>query len=86
MATRDFRDALDRLLSSASSATVAAMCAEADPLHCHRQYLADAVVARGVDVIHLLPGGGFRYHTLSPLARVTSEGIVTYPTLLDAGE
>ena len=53
---------------SAQSLAAAHAIAEADPMHCHRQYLADAVVARGVDVIHLLPGGGFRYHLRAQLA------------------
>lgn len=85
MATLPFRQALDQLLEYSAAGVTAAMCAEADPLQCHRQYLADAVLARGIDVIHLLASGGFRYHPLSPLARV-SEGAVTYPTLLDGGE
>lgn len=85
MATLPFRQALDQLLEYSAAGAVAAMCAEADPFQCHRQYLADAVLARGTDVIHLLAGGGFRYHQFSPLARV-SEAVVTYPTLLDGGE
>jgi hypothetical protein len=47
--------------------------------------LADAALARGVDVIHLLPGGAFRYHALSPLAQVDN-GTVAYPTLFDQGK
>ena len=85
MGTLPFGEALDQLLEYSAGGIVAAMCAEADPFQCHRQYLADAVLARGIDVIHLLPSGGFRYHQLSPLARA-SEGAVTYPTLLDGGE
>ncbi len=85
MASLPFRQALDQLLEYSAGTALAAMCAEADPLQCHRQYLADAVLARGTDVIHLLANGGFRYHELSPLARVSND-VVTYPTLLDRGE
>lgn len=68
MATLQFRQGLDRLLEAAAERVAVAMCAEADPLRCHRQFVADAAVERGVDVIHLLPGGGFRYHEPAQLA------------------
>lgn len=88
MATLQFRAALEELVALSRTQTVAAMCAEADPLACHRQLLADAAVAMGLDVVHLLAGGGFRYHELTPHARVRkvgAEALVTYPTLLDDG-
>lgn len=88
LATPPFQRALDHLIALSREHTVAAMCAEADPASCHRQLLADAALARGVDVIHLLAGGGFRSHSLTAHARVgDASGLVTYPSLLDnAGE
>lgn len=83
MASAEFQESLNHVIALSRDQTVAAMCAEADPNHCHRQLLADAVVARGLDVIHLLTGGGFRTHSLTPHARVDAHGSVTYPTLLD---
>jgi uncharacterized protein (DUF488 family) len=46
MATRPFHVALARLEEEARSRRPAVMCAEADPQHCHRQLLADALVVK----------------------------------------
>ena len=75
MHTPEFAAALARL---ASLADAAVMCAEADPLRCHRQLLADALVLRGVPVRHLLARGQAKEHRLHPRA-VAAEGGVTYP-------
>jgi uncharacterized protein (DUF488 family) len=56
------------------------MCAEALPWKCHRSLLADAVLARGVEAVHVLPGSQ-RRHELSANARV-ADGHVSYPALL----
>ena len=57
MATPQFRAALGRVLDQAAARRVAVMCAEASPLNCHRQLIADAAVARGVRVTHLVDAG-----------------------------
>ncbi|MBM3736988.1 MAG: DUF488 domain-containing protein [Acidobacteria bacterium] len=80
MMTAEFNAALDELLDLASRCKAAAMCAEADPAHCHRWYLADAVVARGWEVGHITSQGPPHAHSLSPWARV-EEGRVKYPGL-----
>lgn len=80
MATPEFQSALDDLLGSAGEGAVAVMCAEADPRDCHRSLLADAVTARGWEVLHLLADGSRKRHDLSALARV-SDGMATYPGL-----
>jgi uncharacterized protein (DUF488 family) len=57
-ATPTFRSGLQRLLDGATTHRVALMCAEADPLECHRCLLiARALAARGVAVRHLLADG-----------------------------
>jgi len=57
-ATPTFRSGLQRLLDGAATHRVALMCAEADPLECHRCLLiARALAARGVPVRHLLSDG-----------------------------
>jgi hypothetical protein len=58
------------------------MCAEAVPWRCHRQIIADHLVARGLEVMHILGEARLEPHRLSPLARVTKHGGVVYP---DAG-
>jgi uncharacterized protein (DUF488 family) len=54
------------------------MCAEGDPARCHRRLLADALVARGHDVVHLLGPGQTRPHVLHPDARVGDGGAIVY--------
>lgn len=57
-ATPTFRSGLQRLLDGAATHRVALMCAEADPLECHRCLLISrALAARGVPVRHLLADG-----------------------------
>jgi uncharacterized protein (DUF488 family) len=57
-ATPAFRSGLQRLLDGAATHRVALMCAEADPLECHRCLLiARALVAHGVSVRHVLADG-----------------------------
>ena len=55
------------------------MCAEAVPWRCHRQLIADALVARGVAVRHILGPGQERAHELNPSARPGPDGILVYP-------
>jgi uncharacterized protein (DUF488 family) len=78
MASEAFARALERLLAAAAGSRVAIMCAEADPAHCHRRLLADALVARGARVEHIRGEAMVTPHTLSPGARVEA-GHVTYP-------
>jgi uncharacterized protein (DUF488 family) len=50
----DFEEALDRLLGFLPNKNVVLMCAEEDPLHCHRfLMICPAVVQRGVVPSHL---------------------------------
>ena len=53
-----FRDGLARLLREADHDRIAVMCAEKEPLQCHRTLLvARHLVARGVAVDHILATG-----------------------------
>ncbi|MGB9434547.1 MAG: DUF488 domain-containing protein [Candidatus Acidiferrum sp.] len=53
----DFGEAMDRLLGAIQSQNVVLMCAEEDPLHCHRFLLiCPAVVQRGIVPLHLKRG------------------------------
>ncbi|MFY9552469.1 MAG: DUF488 domain-containing protein, partial [Thermoanaerobaculia bacterium] len=57
MDTPEFAQALARASALAAEKPSALMCAEALPWKCHRQLIADAVVARGAEVVHLLGPG-----------------------------
>lgn len=57
--TSGFRAGLARLLDSACKQRVAVMCAEKEPLDCHRTLLvAQALEASGANVAHILADGG----------------------------
>ena len=58
----------------------AIMCAEAVWWRCHRQLVADALVARGVEVRHITSARVAPLHTLTHFARV-DDGKVGYPGL-----
>lgn len=77
METPAFAEALERLLALAAEMPTAIMCAEAVPWRCHRQLVADALVARGVEVLHILDSGA-KPHALTSFARVEGPR-VTYP-------
>ncbi len=58
-----FREALDRLATRADASTLCLMCAEKEPLDCHRTVLVSRRLAeRGVAIEHLLADGGIRPH------------------------
>jgi uncharacterized protein (DUF488 family) len=62
MATDEFAAGLERLLALAESRRVAVMCAEAQWWRCHRRLIADVLVARGIEVLHIGPQGGLEAH------------------------
>lgn len=78
MATPEFEEGLCQLRTLAKDGPVALMCAEAVPWRCHRSLLADALLARGVVVQHIVGKGRTRPHRLTPFARVEGRS-VTYP-------
>ena len=61
--TPSFRNGLDRVAQGAASHRIALMCAEKEPLECHRGLLvAPALEVRGVSVAHIGPEGGLEHH------------------------
>jgi uncharacterized protein (DUF488 family) len=80
METAAFQQALEELIEWATVPT-AIMCAEAVWWQCHRQLIADALVARGFPVRHILSAALPGPHRLTDFARL--EGTrVTYPGLV----
>jgi uncharacterized protein (DUF488 family) len=77
--TPEFTAALDGVLADAARATVAVMCSETVWWRCHRRLIADvAVLARGVPVQHLMPGGRLAAHRPSEGA-VPTDAAVHWP-------
>jgi uncharacterized protein (DUF488 family) len=78
MASQEFQSGLDGLLSLAGERRTAVMCAEAQWTSCHRRLLADALLARGHEVVHIGSRGELERHELTQFARV-ADVRVTYP-------
>jgi uncharacterized protein (DUF488 family) len=78
MESAEFRSALAELEGLARERRTAFMCAEGPWWRCHRQLIADALLARGWEVHHLMPDGRLEQHRLTPFAVVAGDA-VTYP-------
>ena len=78
MQTSMFKESLNRCIALAKREQCVLMCAEAVPWRCHRSLIADALVARGIEVREITSGARARLHPLTPWARVTGTQ-VTYP-------
>lgn len=70
MATPAFDDGLRRLLGLAGEKRTAMMCAEALWWRCHRALIADALKARGVEVLHLGGSGEPEPHPYTAAASI----------------
>jgi uncharacterized protein (DUF488 family) len=82
MQTPEFSSALDHLEDLARKSRLVLVCAETVPWRCHRSLIADALVARGLPVHHLLDARHGQPHRLTPWARVRGRQ-VTYPSSAD---
>ena len=59
----DFKDAIGRLIDGSGGTTLCLMCAEKEPLDCHRTVLVSRRLAeRGVAIEHLLADGTTKPH------------------------
>lgn len=81
MNSPEFRTALERVIESARKQASAIMCAEAVPWRCHRQLIADALTARGLEVLHIFGPGRAEAHRLNPAARIIDGDRLIYPAL-----
>ena len=83
MESKEFENAISDLIAwadAAESRTVI-MCAEAVWWRCHRQLVADALVARSVNVQHIQTATSAPEHKLTEFARI--DGVqVGYPSLV----
>jgi uncharacterized protein (DUF488 family) len=79
METARFQAALARLIERARAQPTAIVCAEAVPWRCHRQLIADALVARGEAVGHILETARLEPHRLSAHAQLRGGTLLGYP-------
>jgi uncharacterized protein (DUF488 family) len=78
MQSPEFRSALAELEALGRKRRTACMCAEGLWWRCHRQLIADALLARGWAVHHVMPDGRLAEHRLTPFAVVDGDSL-TYP-------
>ena len=78
MQTANFAEAIEKLIEICEDVNTAIMCAEAVPWRCHRSLIADALVIRGLNVMHILSKTSSREHELTAFARIRGK-IITYP-------
>ena len=82
MQTVDFWSALEELILHGRQGPSAMMCAEAVPWHCHRSLIADALVSRGWDSLHIISPEKATPHILTSFAHF-EEGKLIYPKPTD---
>jgi uncharacterized protein (DUF488 family) len=85
METEAFQDALLRLSTEAGEARTAIMCAEAPWWRCHRALIADALKARGIEVLHIMDPAKVVPHPYTSAASVVDGKLYYGPSrdLLD---
>jgi len=76
MDTPEFDPAVRWLMETSAASPTVFMCAETLWWRCHRRLLADALTARGSQVIHLIGPGKQEEHRLHPVARVEGSRVV----------
>lgn len=77
--TPPFRASLADLLLWRREHTCAIMCAETAWQRCHRQVIADGLLATGADVHHIVGAGRIERARINPGAKILPEGTVIYP-------
>jgi len=74
--TAEFEQGLHKLIDLASAGATAFMCAEALYWQCHRRLIADHLLVRGHDVLHIGGRAAPENHRLTSFARLVGGEIV----------
>jgi uncharacterized protein (DUF488 family) len=75
----EFRHAVADLARRAGAGErIAVMCAETLWWRCHRSFVADALVSRGVEVVHLMTPGQSQQHRYHATLRLGEDGWPVY--------
>lgn len=80
MQTPEFARNIENIIDLSKHERIALMCAEAVPWRCHRSLIADALVARKIEVREILSTISVRIHTLTHWAKLDDQHI-TYPAV-----
>ncbi len=82
MQTEEFQGAIEELMAYNTHLRTAIMCAEAVPWRCHRSLIADALVMRGWQVVHIMGPGQVQTHRLTAFAVLQGDRLL-YPAPTD---
>jgi uncharacterized protein (DUF488 family) len=86
-ATDLFRSGIERLLDGVKTYRIALMCAEREPLNCHRTLLVSrALEQRGLGIVHILPDGMLEAHAETMLRLAAELGLSGDDLFSDTGE
>jgi uncharacterized protein (DUF488 family) len=77
--TKEFEEALAQLTSLARTRPTAIMCAEAVWWRCHRRIIADYLLDRGWNIVHLMGEGRSEIARITPAAQERN-GHLIYPS------
>lgn len=85
--TELFVSGIERLLEGLKTYRIALMCAEREPLNCHRTLLVSrALERRGLGIVHILPDGALEAHA-DTMRRLAAElGLSGDDLFSDSGE
>ena len=78
MQTKEFFEAIERLIQMMKQDRIVLMCAEAVPWRCHRSLIADALLVRGIRSEEIVNPTRAQAHVLTPFAKVDGTRIF-YP-------
>ena len=78
MQSEAFWNGIAEALRCATQNRTALMCAEAVPWRCHRSLIADALLLKEAEVLHIVSARDIRVHHLTPFAVIRGARI-TYP-------
>lgn len=77
IATEEFAEGLDALLTLAAQRRTAMMCAEVVWWRCHRSLVSDVLKVRGIEVIHIIDATHSTQHPYTSPARIV-DGKLSY--------
>ncbi|MFE3998949.1 DUF488 family protein [Nocardioides sp. YIM B13467] len=82
-----YQEGLDRIESGRAEHRIAIMCAERDPLDCHRAILiSESLASRGVPIVHILGGGRLEDHEQARMRLRELHGLAEEDLLHSADE
>lgn len=68
-----FQRSINRVCQLAQQSNTAFMCAERDPHQCHRNMIADYLVLRNWQVVHIINSNNSVTHQVNPLVRLQGQ-------------